>query len=56
MEAPGSLGELGLTEDDVELAAELATAAIPDSNPRPVSQESVATLLRSALRGDDIRR
>jgi maleylacetate reductase len=54
--APGSLGEIGFTEDAVDLAAELATAAIPDSNPRQVSQESVATLLRSALRGDDVRR
>ncbi|MFK5689198.1 maleylacetate reductase [Ornithinimicrobium sp. LYQ92] len=53
--APGSLGEIGLTEDDVDLAAELATAAIPDSNPRPVSQESVAALLRAALRGDAVR-
>ncbi|WP_134773040.1 maleylacetate reductase [Ornithinimicrobium flavum] len=54
--APGSLGELGLTEDDVDLAAELATVAIPGSNPEPVSEEQVATLLRSALRGDDVRR
>lgn len=54
--APGSLAEIGFTEDAVDLAAELATAAIPDSNPQPVSQESVATLLRAALRGDDLRR
>ena len=54
--APGSLGEIGFTEGDVELAAELAMAAIPDSNPRPVTRESVATLLWSALRGDDVRR
>jgi len=54
--APGSLGEIGLTEDDVDLAAELATAAIPDSNPAPVSRASVAALLRSALRGDGLRR
>lgn len=39
-----------------QLAAELATAAIPDSNPEPVSRESVAELIRSALRGDDVRR
>ncbi|WP_298746383.1 maleylacetate reductase [uncultured Serinicoccus sp.] len=54
--APGSLGEIGLTKDDVDLAAELATAAIPESNPEPVSRASVAALLRSALRGDDLRR
>ncbi|WP_151526991.1 maleylacetate reductase [Serinicoccus kebangsaanensis] len=54
--APASLGEIGFTEDDVDLAAELATAAIPDSNPRPVSQDGVATLLRSALRGGGVRR
>nr|WP_321166128.1 iron-containing alcohol dehydrogenase [Serinicoccus sp. CNJ-927] len=53
--APGSLGELGFTEDAVDLAAELATAAIPDSNPAPVSEEGMAVLLRSALRGDDLR-
>ncbi len=53
--APGSLGEIGFTEHDVDLAAELATAAIPDSNPRPVSQERLAALLGSALRGDDVR-
>ncbi|KUG53397.1 maleylacetate reductase [Serinicoccus chungangensis] len=52
--APGSLGGIGFTEDDVELAAELATAAIPDSNPAPVSQERITTLLRSALWGDHV--
>ena len=54
--APGSLAEIGLTEDAVDLAAELATAAIPDSNPQPVSRDMIAMLLRSALRGDDVRR
>lgn len=54
--APDSLGEIGFTEDAVDLAAELAAAAIPDSNPEPVSRERVATLLRAALRGDDVRR
>ncbi|WP_130014800.1 maleylacetate reductase [Serinicoccus sediminis] len=54
--APASLSRIGFTEDDVDLAAELATAAIPDSNPRRVSQKSVASLLRSAIRGEDVRR
>jgi alcohol dehydrogenase class IV len=53
--APGSLAEIGLTEESVDLAAELATAAIPDSNPEPVTQERIAMLLRAALRGDDVR-
>lgn len=53
--APGSLAAIGFTEESVDLAAELATAAIPDSNPQPVSRDTIAMLLRSALRGDDVR-
>lgn len=53
--APDSLAELGLAEESVALAAELSTAAIPSSNPREVSLESITALLSSALRGADVR-
>lgn len=53
--APDSLAEIGLAEESVALAAELATEAIPASNPQQVSLGSVTTLLTAALHGDDVR-
>jgi maleylacetate reductase len=49
--APTSLRELGLREDDIDRAAEIA-AARPYPNPRAVQAEPVAALLRRAWAGD----
>jgi len=48
--APASLRALGLGPDDVRRAAELA-AALPYSNPRPVTAESLGPYLARALDG-----
>jgi alcohol dehydrogenase class IV/protocatechuate 3,4-dioxygenase beta subunit len=47
---PTSLAALGLAEDDLARAAELATAT-PYPNPREVTREGVAALLRDAWSG-----
>jgi alcohol dehydrogenase class IV len=47
---PGSLASLGLGEDELARAAELATAN-PYPNPRPVSAADVRALLEEAYRG-----
>jgi maleylacetate reductase len=48
---PGSLAELGLTEADLDRAAELAAeASYP--NPRPVTRDGVRELLDGALTGE----
>ncbi|MGC5583810.1 maleylacetate reductase [Ornithinimicrobium sp. W1665] len=54
-DAPGSLAEVGLTEQDLPEATERIVAAVPASNPRPVTPESIHALLRAALRGTDPR-
>ena len=51
---PSSLAELGLEEADIPEAARLCAAAIPDSNPRPVSERDVETLIRAAWAGEEI--
>jgi maleylacetate reductase len=51
---PASLAELGMTEDQVELAAELAAAVAPP-RPRPATADDLRTLLEHALRGDPPR-
>ncbi|HEV7754499.1 MAG TPA: maleylacetate reductase [Mycobacteriales bacterium] len=48
--APRSLRELGLTDDDVDRAVELATAD-PYANPAPVTADGLRALLRAALDG-----
>lgn len=48
--APASLGELGFTADDIEVAVDLATRN-PYSNPREVTPEGVRDLLTAALNG-----
>ncbi|MGY1814829.1 maleylacetate reductase [Blastococcus sp. SYSU D00820] len=48
--APRSLRELGMAEDDVDRIAEAAVAS-PYANPRPVTREAVAGLLRAAWSG-----
>jgi alcohol dehydrogenase class IV len=52
LDAPRSLGALGLAADDVEHAAELVMAHLPPSNPRPVTRAELLALLGRACRGD----
>ena len=49
--APRSLAELGMQEDDIPRIAELAVAN-PYANPRPVTRDGVASLLRAAWAGE----
>ena len=49
--APRSLAELGMDEADIPRIAELAVAS-PYANPRPVTRDGVASLLRAAWNGD----
>ena len=49
--APRSLRELGMAEDDVDRIADLAVAD-PYANPRPVTRDGVAALLRAAWAGE----
>jgi maleylacetate reductase len=50
--APRTLRGLGMPEDGIPLAAELALAAIPDSNPRPVTLPALERLLHAAWSGE----
>ncbi|WP_344783518.1 maleylacetate reductase [Microbacterium kribbense] len=49
--APRSLGELGMTEQDIPVVLPQILHSIPSSNPVPVTEQSVAGLLRAAIRG-----
>ncbi|MEB3369967.1 maleylacetate reductase [Saccharopolyspora mangrovi] len=49
--APKALRDVGLRESDLDEAAELSAAAIPPSNPRPVTVEGVRRLLTAAWTG-----
>ncbi|WP_448624981.1 maleylacetate reductase [Geodermatophilus sp. URMC 64] len=51
---PRSLRELGMAEADIPRIAELAVGN-PYANPRPVTQEGITALLRSAWTGDPPR-
>jgi maleylacetate reductase len=53
--APTSLKDLGMPGDGIELAAELALAAIPESNPRAVTKQSLVRLLHAAWAGQPAR-
>lgn len=53
LEAPRRLSDIGFTAEGIPRAVELALAAIPDSNPRPVTEEGLTRLLRAALGGED---
>lgn len=50
--APRSLGDLGMTEDDIPAVLPEILRSIPTSNPVPVTERSVAGLLRAAIRGN----
>lgn len=49
-----SLRELGLAEQDLEEAADLAFAAIPSSNPRPFGRDDVFSIIRAAWAGEAV--
>lgn len=51
--APRSLGDLGLREEDLREAADLALARVPPSNPRAVDAASLLALLRAAWAGKE---
>ncbi len=48
---PAGLRDLGMREDDIVEAAELALPAIPASTPRPVDLDDLTSLLRAAWAG-----
>jgi alcohol dehydrogenase class IV len=50
IEAPVALKDIGMPEDGLERAAELATQS-PYTNPRPVDYAGVLALLRNAWSG-----
>lgn len=52
--APPSLAAIGFKESDITEAAALSLQSIPDSNPRPVTEESLAKLLRAAWAGEPV--
>lgn len=49
--APTALRDVGLREDQIDEAADLAATKVPADNPRPASREDVAALLRAAWQG-----
>lgn len=51
--APASLRELGLTEENVETAVDLATRN-PYANPREITGDNIRRLLTAALNGDPV--
>ena len=53
LDAPQRLSDLGFTAEGIPEAVEIALAAIPADNPRPVTQENLSELLTAALNGDD---
>jgi maleylacetate reductase len=55
LDAPKALADYGFTADGITEAVDLALPAIPASNPRLVTRENLAALLRAALEGKDPR-
>ena len=49
--APTALGALGLAKRDIKEAVQLILPVIPGSNPRPVTEENLTTLLAEAHAG-----
>lgn len=49
--APTALRDVGLSQAQLDEAADLAAAKVPAANPRPVSREDVAALLSAAWQG-----
>jgi maleylacetate reductase len=55
LDAPRSLRELGLREEDLPAAVDGVLAAVPENNPAPVDGARLAALLRLAWEGEDPR-
>lgn len=53
LDAPNALRDYGFAESDIPGAAEAILAAVPASNPRPVTTDDLLRLLRAACRGAD---
>ena len=51
LDAPTALRDYGLQESNLDEAADLIMPVVPASNPRPVTKESLAGLLRNAWAG-----
>lgn len=52
LDPPRSLRDLGLAEEELDRAADLVMAQVPDSNPRRVTHGEIRELLGRACRGD----
>lgn len=53
LNAPKALADYGFTEDGIDEAVEVALPAIPENNPRTVTRENLALLLRAAFEGQN---
>jgi maleylacetate reductase len=53
LQAPTSLKDLGLAQENIPEAVQLILPAIPDSNPRTVTAENLTTLLTAAFTGTE---
>ncbi len=53
LDAPRTLRDLGLREDDLPAAVEAVLPAVPPGNPRPVDEAALTGLLRAAWAGTD---
>src|SRR5574340_1339714 len=51
LDAPGNLGSYGFTADDIPVAVDRILAAVPASNPVPVTEYTLTALLADALTG-----
>jgi alcohol dehydrogenase class IV len=54
LDAPPSLADIGLREQDIPRAVELILPTVPPTNPRPVDAEALTSILRAAWAGDPI--
>jgi maleylacetate reductase len=55
LDAPKALADYGFTADGIPEAIAVILPAVPASNPRPVTAESLTSLLEAALIGEDPR-
>lgn len=55
LDAPKALADVGFTEADIPEAVRRSIAAIPASNPVPVTEENLSALLQAALTGENPR-
>jgi alcohol dehydrogenase class IV len=52
LDAPAALKDFGFAEENIAEAVQLILPAIPDSNPRPVTEENLSALLGAACAGN----